>query len=355
MSYVLDQVRRIDAQLDRVQLANLPSASASSPTVQRVTNLPDVVGGKEKAVKLLALQTAIRGLTPHNALLAPAQIATFLSALSGGEVGAEEARPSKEPYEVELEWLLVSKATAQTYGYALKVILDNTVALAEDISYWDDVLYSRRYSALYGIQTSPLRFWHWSCQVWEDVRARGGNFSITGARQDAADTIGKRWQDFYGLVRQVVRERSVEEINKQVLSPVTRLRGEIRRKQHALKKVRSRNANALGVLLGEGLANESSHGEALANASIDEAQHRWKSSVARNVALMEAVLAKANDVDTPVEKFDAAVAELTDEDPLYGAEIYSDVEGGSVSIQPDQVAERLSRCVLYVSKAWNAS
>lgn len=349
MSFVLDQVRRIDAQLDRVQLAN--PTDPTSPGVSRVSrSLPNVE--PKPSTRLLALQTSIRALTPSSsdsrALLRPAQIQLFLSALSNRDEAplavAEDDRPGKEPFETELEWLLVSKATMQTYGHVLRSILDQTVAMADDIYYWDEVLGSRRYSALYGIQISPFQFWHWTSSVWEDVKARGGNFSISGARQDATDTVGKRWQQFYGLVRQVVKERSIAEVQKSVLSPVTRLRSEIRQKQAALKKVRLRNANALGVLLGEGLANESVHGDSLANPGATETQHQWKSSVARNVALMEAVLAKANDLGTPVEKFDAAIAELTEDDPMYGVEIYeqSDVEGG-VSIQPQAVAERLTR------------
>jgi nuclear control of ATPase protein 2 len=348
MSFVLDHIRRIDAQLDRLQLAGLPTLS--SPTVSRVST--SSIEETKPSTRLLALQASIRGLTPSSsdsrALLRPAQIQLFLSALSDKAEAplaiAEEDRPAKEPYESELEWLLASKATTQTYGHVLKCILDQTVAIADDIWYWDEILSSRRYSALYGIQISPFQFWSWSSNVWEDVKARAGRFGISGARQDAQDTIGRRWKEFYGLVRQVVMERSVAEVQKQVLSPVTRLRSEIRQKQAALKKVRLRNANALGVLLGEGLANESVHGEGLSTPPATEVQQRWKTSVARNVALMEAVLAKVNDFQTPVYKFDAAVAELTDEDPMYGAEVYeqSDVEGG-VSVQPQAVAERLSR------------
>ncbi|EMC92921.1 hypothetical protein BAUCODRAFT_266874 [Baudoinia panamericana UAMH 10762] len=346
MSFVLDQVRRIDAQLDRVQLANLPSAS---PTASRVSTFSgDSKAAPKPSTRLLALQTSIRGLTPSasdsRALLQPAQIALCLSALSDRAEAplaiAEDDRPSKEPYETELEWLLVSKATIQTYGLVLKRILDQTVALADDIWYWDAVLSSRTNSALHAIQISPFQFWHWSSEVWDDVKARGGNFTMTGARQDAQDTIGKRWQEFYGLVRQVIQDRSMGEIQRQVLSPVTRLRSDIRRKQTTLKKVRLQNANALGVLLGEGLANESAHSESLISATASP--HRWKASVARNVALMEAVLAKVNDSETSVDKFDAAVAELTDDDPLYGAEVEADIES-SGSVKPEGVAERLTR------------
>jgi nuclear control of ATPase protein 2 len=348
MSFVLDQVRRIDVQLDRLQLANLPARVSSFSATSD--------GPRQKpSNRTIALQAGIRALSPSSsdtrALLHPAQIQFLLSSLSEkpdasalSVAGASPAADSKSPYETELEWLLASKATTQVYGICIESILDSAVRIANDVWYWDEVLSSRRYTALYSIQTSPLRLWDWGSEVWEDVKARGGDFSLSGARQDAQETVTQSWHEFYGLVRQVVRERSVEHLQQQMISPVTRIRNGIRRKQKRLKKIRERNANALGVLLGEGLANESVHGDGLASPGDEDVQHKWKASVARNVALMEAVLAKTNDLETPVDKFDAAIAELTDDDPLYTADISDDsVDGSEISVQPQQVAERLSR------------
>ena len=59
---------------------------------------------------------------------------------------------------------------------------------------------------------------------------------------------------------------------------------------------------------------------------------------------MEAVLAKANDLETSVDKFDEAIAVLTEDDPLYTAEVYEQSDtGDALSVQPAAVAERLSR------------
>ncbi|KAK1051729.1 Nuclear control of ATPase protein 2 [Friedmanniomyces endolithicus] len=381
MSFVLDQIRRLDAQLDRVQLASLPfpATTSTSPTDPR-TSTATFHDGDEQPPKpsprLLALQTSIRALTPslasdRRALLQPSQILLHLSTLSSTNtstpqnllaVGSREHRAANDPpCERELEWLLVSKATTQTYGYVLAKILDHTVGLAEDLWYWDEILGSRRWTTVYGFQSSPGRIWAWGGRVWEDVKARGGRFGIRegGGREGLG--LRERWGAFYAVVREVVRERSVEELRHGVLvSPVTRLRGEIRRKRAVLGAVRLRNANALGVLLGEGLANESVHGEGLVGGLAD-GQGRWKTSVARNVALMEAVLLKANDQATAVEKFDAAVAELTDDDPLYGAEVYeqADVEGGGggggVSVSPQAVAERLTRLLALALPEYDAA
>lgn len=352
MSFVIDQIRRIDAQLDRVQLAHLPSAIASSPAIDRslssTSSFPD--RPPKPSARVLALQASIRGLSPSSsdsrALLRISQIHQLLSALSvrseASASAAEEEIQEKDGYEEELEWLLVSKATTQVYGHVLTSILDETVALADDIYYWDAVLSSRRYSTLYAIQISPFRGWRFASVVWKDVRVRAGHFNMREAGHDATDSMTQRWRHFYRLAKQVVQERSVAEVQKQVLSPVTRLRSEMRQKQAHLRKVRLRNANALGVLLGEGLANESVHGEGLVSPSSNDSQTRWKTSVARNVALMEAVLVKVTDAETPVDKFDAAVGELTEDDALY-AEDVGDQPGGVVTVRPQAVAERLSR------------
>ncbi|KAF2165683.1 hypothetical protein M409DRAFT_67057 [Zasmidium cellare ATCC 36951] len=354
MSFVLEQVQRIDAQLDRVQLSQLNTTiSASSQNEQQRL---------KPTTRVFALQAAIRGLSPgsseRSGLVKIGAVRACLSALRAkGEVGAqvEEEVERKDGYEQELEWMLVSKATTQVYGHVLNGILDEAVKLSDDIWYWDEVLGSQQYTALYSIQTSPLRLWDWGSKVWEDVKERGGNFSLRSASQDAQDTVSQRWKEFYGLVRQVVRERSVKEVHKQMLSPVTRIRGEIRAKQNALKKVRIRNANALGVLLGEGLANDSVHGEGL-TATVqteEESQEkwlRWKAAIKHNVALMEAVLAKINDLETPVDNFDANIAELTDDDPLYA------VDSQDSSLPPQAVAERLSRVlVLGLSQYTNST
>lgn len=126
MSFVLDQVRRIDAHFDRLQLANLHTETARSPATETSeqdfptqytqdfsTNLP--------SKRVVALQTAIRSLSPGSsdstsrALLRPYEIQQSLSALSSqpsthaaislGEGGvATDGEEEKEYFEQELEW-----------------------------------------------------------------------------------------------------------------------------------------------------------------------------------------------------------------------------------------------------------
>jgi nuclear-control-of-ATPase protein 2 len=374
MSFVTDHCARIDAQLDRLQLtsANLSTSQASG--LLSTTNEDDESQHEDDEVftrdapqlspRLLGLQAAIRtmstGVADRKAALAKPGVIRGALAVVGAEkedsrVESTSSKGKELEVEKELEWLLVSKATTQVYGLALQGVLDETVSLADDMWYWDEVLGSRHWTAVYGVQTSPERIWEWGLAVWEDVRKRRDRFTLMGAGRDAQETATEQWGRFYALVKQVVQERSVKEVQKRALSPVVRIRSEVRRKQAALKKLRLRNANALGVLLGEGLANESAHGDGLATPRED-GQHRWKRSVARNVALVEAVLLKVNDAETPVEKFDAAIAEITEDDPLYDTEAY-DESGNSNDrfASPQAVAERLNRILAFTLTQYQES
>lgn len=366
MSFVLDQVRRIDAQLDRVVTtradanedadgrdAGEQEDGVSTAETRRVGDTP----------RILALQAAVRKFSSSagegRGLIKVGGIQSALREVGGQSSVGTTSEEKKEggSYEEELEWLLVSKATTQVYGHVLERILGQAVALSEDLWYWDEVLSSRTWTAVYGVQSAPGRVWEFGGKVVGDVRAKmvPGEFRMRGQ-----EGIEAGWREFYGLVRQVVRDRSVKEVQKQLVAPVTRVRGEVRRKQEALRRVRVRNANALGVLLGEGLANESVHGEGLASSAPSsetsaegtqrqDLQHKWRASVARNVALMEAVLVKINDAETPVEKFDTAVGELTDDDPLFA------VESADLTLPAQAVAERLSRVLTLGLSQYTAS
>jgi nuclear-control-of-ATPase protein 2 len=149
-------------------------------------------------------------------------------------------------YEHELEWLLLSKATAQAYGAVLNAILAQALPLEDDIWYWEDIASTYRYATLYSIQTSPLRLWAWTKDVYNDVRRRRGPGGL----------VGDSWRDFYSLVRESVRERSIADIQRRVVSPLALAQNEGKEKARELKKVRRRCANAMGLLLGEGLSYE---------------------------------------------------------------------------------------------------
>jgi nuclear-control-of-ATPase protein 2 len=158
-------------------------------------------------------------------------------AQDAGDDSDEHEPRGDASYEHELEWLLLSKATTQAYGQVLNTILEQTIPLEDDIWYWDDILSTYRFAGLYSIQTSPIRMWKWSQEIYHDVRSRGGQ-------------MADGWSQFYGLVKDSVRERSIANIQRRVVSPLAMVRNEGKQKRKALKNIRLVNANALGVLLG---------------------------------------------------------------------------------------------------------
>ncbi|KAF2086567.1 NCA2-domain-containing protein [Saccharata proteae CBS 121410] len=348
MSFVVDQIHRIDSQLDRLQLSGFPSTAEPSQDLsilssdsQHIPKSSPRSRHLEGLIKSLSISSqqkaAILPREKVRQILEEAQIAddcsTCTKHFAYGQVEAEE---TLDPiYEHELEWLLISKAAAHTYGLVLNTILEQTLPLSDDIWYWDDILGSYRYAGLYSIQTSPLRFWEWGRGVYEDVRLRGG-------------ALREGWGHFYGLVQEVVRERSVADIQRRVLSPLALVRNEARRKQSALKRIRLINANALGVLLGEGLSNNRSvHDEGFRtpNTSVEDNQHRWKAAVTRSIALMDAVLQEVVEPSVTEYDFDEAVAARTDDDRFYkSSEATGYAAGGyhAMALNPSAVAVRLS-------------
>lgn len=226
--------------------------------------------------------------------------------------------PESVSYERELEWLLVSKATAQTYGLILNALLEQTIPLSDDIWYWDEVLGSYVYSGLYSIQTSPSRFWLWSKDIYSDAKQRLD--SLTSPSNDIARTqksLSDRWRQFYGLVKDCIRDRSVADMQSKIMSPITMVRTEARRKQNHLKKLREMSASGLGVLMDEALTfdldDEGSIVTKSSDGDIDKEE--WKNVVAKSVSLMEIVLRNVTALEVGVNEFAETVFTNVEDDP----------------------------------------
>jgi nuclear-control-of-ATPase protein 2 len=233
-------VRRIDSQLDRLQLAPARAGSFSTLTAEEAHD-------PAKTARIAHLQNLIKSLSTtassKSSLVSAGRILETLQRADISGSRDEEQAQADPSYEHELEWLLLGKATTQAYGQVLNTILEQTIPLEDDLWYWDDILSTYRFASLYSIQTSPLRLWKWSQEIYHDVRSKGGQ-------------VAHGWSQFYGLVKNAVQERSIANIQRRVVSPLALVRNEGRRKRAALRKIRLVNANALGVLLGEGLGNE---------------------------------------------------------------------------------------------------
>ncbi|KAI9731088.1 MAG: Nuclear control of ATPase protein 2 [Claussenomyces sp. TS43310] len=347
MSIVADQVRRVDSQLDRLQLGPVKSA-ASSPrltTADAAPPSPEI----PSSPRLEELQNAVRALSTtssSNPLLSSGRILALLEQADLQDASITSEADEKSSYETDLEWLLISKATVQTYGLILNTLLEQTIPLSNDIWYWDEVLGSYTYTGLYTIQTSPLRFWDWTKDIYRDSRRRLAR--LRDAPQDSLSTrsigtsLTAQWRQFYGLVQESIRDRSVADIQRRVLSPIALCRTEAKMKQAGLRRLREMSASGLGVLMDEGLSfdvDEDVEGQVKTRMGDI---HEWKGIVERSVALMDTVLKNVTTLETGVGDFEDAVFATVEDDP----EISSRGTSLSRSERPARLSKRLQHILL---------
>lgn len=221
---------------------------------------------------------------------------------------------AKSQYESEVEWLLVSKATTQTYGLILNTLLDDIIPLSQDIWYWDQVLSSYPNSSLYAMQTSPSRWWAWTKDIYRETSLRSTlnrRATLFDRSAQPNDSMSERWSRFYGIVKETVMERSLKDAQRKLFSTVSLCRTDARRKQKQLKKLREMTASGLGVLIDEGL----SLGMDDAKSDVSDHSMEWKGVAERSVALMDMVLRDVATLDSRVSDFEDKVFAGVEQDP----------------------------------------
>lgn len=341
------QVRRLDAYLDRLPVISEGSSEdgqSESETDDHGFVAADAAFAAPRIDHLLRVVRAL-STTSSSRPLASADRIRFLLKHSGIATADTNSAAAdavvKSPYENEIEWLLVSKATVQLYGVILNTLLDQIIPLGDDIWYWDEVLSSYSYSSLYTVQTSPLRFWAWSQDVYSASKARMRSISsmqrapgeIVGS---TTNDISRQWSQFYGIVRETIRERSFANIQRKVLSPVALCRSEARRKQAQLKKLREITASGLGVLMDEGLQ----FGIDDMGAGIQD-HHDLKGVVERSIALIDMVLNEVSSLDVSIGDFEDKVFAGVEEDP----ELSVHVDDNTTGNRPAMLARRLLQTI----------
>ena len=341
---------RVDAKLDRLPLT---AALWTSNPDENISEEASASSGKlrineHQFKRIDELQRLIKSISTTSTPSSPLSSASkVLSVLQDAGLSSTCTRCqwqtaesgvdiNREPdYEHELEWLLLSKATTQAYGAVLNSILKQTLQVNDHIWYWDDILSSHRWATVYSLQTSPLRFWSGAKTVWQGIKMRGG----------VQTQLSAGWAQFYGVVQDSIREQSVTKMRSRVLSPLAQVQAEARKKQAYLKQLKDVSANALGVLLGEGLdfdsIPESPAGEEELSAK-DSSTTKVKSSVAKSIALLEAVLVNVKDPEPDVDTFEDRISENTSEDVYFTFDKATSLEAGK-DLRPDEVGVRLQK------------
>lgn len=208
--------------------------------------------------------------------------------------------------EDDLVWLATGKATVQLYGLVLNSLLEQTIPLSESMWYWDDVLGSYIKTSLYMLQTSPIRFFNASQEIYREAKSRyTSKYSVRDAAEESKQTLAEGWKQFYRLVQDSIKDRSLVQARTRILTPFALSRTEARQKQERLKKLREQSATAIGLLVDEGMAFPTVH-----EVQIERVD--WRSTVAKSVTILESILHHSRSIENNVSDYEYNVIDTID-------------------------------------------
>jgi nuclear control of ATPase protein 2 len=336
----VSQIRRLDIQIDRFQLAGGTDvaaviAPAENTSEQRARDV------SSRLSTLKAVSRALSTSSSSSPLLKRKRVKELLAQARHGDT-IESTSSSTSSQEADLEWLVVAKAAVQVYGMILTTLLEQTIPLGDEMWYWDEVLGSYINTALYTVQTAPVRLWVQAKDVYADARVKyRSRRGLRASSEQASQTLSEGWNQFYDLVQESIKDRSLAQARTTILSPFALRRTEARKKQNGLRRLREMNSTGLGLLIDEGL----SFGEpddyaivAKAEESPKLSQDEWRSTVAKSISLMESILRNVNTLDSGVAEFEEGVFTSVEEDPEI-ASTSSESNGGLM--RAGQLTDRL--------------
>lgn len=240
----------------------------------------------KKLVKLVTVFITNESYISREKLLQLLQSASIRDSEDPPEADGDPRR-SQAAYERELEWLFLAKATVLVYGITFHTLLEQTLPLSEDLYYWDEVLSSYKYTALYSVQIAPVKLLEASREVYRDamrrfkeLREKNINVELPSISMESAgsEKLSESLQKFYSLVKNSLRDR-LEELRRRsrMTSPFTIVRHDIRKKRATIRRLRETQAASLGILIGE----------TLNFYYVEDPKAEWKRVVERAATLME--------------------------------------------------------------------
>lgn len=249
---MISQIARIDAEVDVLELAASDSVAGDGvsfhdPKSLEERKLPSVERWNQ-------LQLLIKSLTIASGTAKPTA-ESIISVLQRADLTHHDKFRSKielksgarlhnsESYQRDLEWILLAKAALHTHSLVFDALTRQIVSVNDQLWYWGDVIDSHRYIALYSVQTSPYRLCGWLQSAYSEVKS-------------TEKPLKDQWQHFYSIVRNVVSGASMDGVRKQIISPLTIVRNEIRQKQTTLRGMKALYANAIGQLLSKSFSQK---------------------------------------------------------------------------------------------------
>ncbi|CAI7568805.1 hypothetical protein N7533_001872 [Penicillium manginii] len=271
MSIVQENACYVNIQLDRLQQQIPPS--------DKLLHTDDIHGFHLRRLQNVISSISVTSKTQP--LLPATRLADLLSdpAFSSTLSIASEAVRTEEHVPDHL-WLIAGKAAVQTSGLVMQALLEQTIQIHEEIHYWNEVLGSLWQSGFYAAQTSPVRLWHWSRDIYTAPGMR--DFSASSLSR----SVAARWAHFYQLARQSV---SAYPAWSNFSDPIRSCRAEARQKRDRLLAIKDIHTSSLGLIM------EDWHSFPTDSATVAEAESnlpkgQWQGSVSRTVALTEAIL-----------------------------------------------------------------
>ncbi|KAL1865952.1 Nuclear control of ATPase protein 2 [Paecilomyces lecythidis] len=303
MSVVIDNIRRLDAQIDRFQLRDSEKVQQHNGQQDSYEDYQasETIYLTKDTADLTAIVRTLSVTSSSKPLLQQHRLIDILSQVQQVGPNINVSAEVPENYAADLLWLVAAKAAVQTLGIVMDTFLTRTLSLNDGIWYWDEVLGSYWSTGLYTIQTSPWRLYSRATEIYSTFKRHYGD-------QEAMSTltISGRWGKFHDLVRRSIREQSIERAKSRMLSPFAVCRSEARRKRRSLKMMREMHASAVGLLMDECLSfglEEEAINTGIYSSSSDE----WHNTVSKSVLLMEALLRNATNLDIGLNEFEDGV------------------------------------------------
>lgn len=333
---IYSNVRRLDIQIDRLQ-SNVTENNLASKIFSISEDSDDVSCVLYQSQEIADLRAIVRMLsvTPASKpLLQPHKLIDLLSkARSSYSQTRSTSRCISHGYETDLLWLIAAKAAVQTLGLIVNTFLERTLGLSDEIRYWDEILGSNWYMALYVLQTSPSRLWFQTKDVYANVKRCYGTRTGPGM-----SSISARWAKFYKSLWHSIREGSQEYAKSVILSPSAVCISEARQKRKCLITMRGIHASSVGILIGEcfsfGLGDE-----VMQTATYTPSKREWHDTVSKSVLLMETILKTAATFDTSVNEFEDGIFAAVESEI---SNMQDRLQNNEAAICPLLVIERLT-------------
>lgn len=227
-------------------------------------------------------------------------------------------------YVSSLRWLVAAKAAVQMLGSVLRIFLDRSLVLSEEIAYWEDVHSSPWYTGLSTVQTSPVWLWQ---------KLRDGYCDCEGGfgRLGPMSVVSEQWARFYHRLRRCVLSQSACGLRLGIPSLVAKKRSDVRQKKKVLRAMKIRYTSSIGFLVQECLALWM--GGTLGREGYDLPHEQWRSVVLKSATLMERIVMTTGETTPDFDETTLAAIE-EEADPSRS----QDLEPGFVT---DRLAEIL--------------